>query len=353
MTVLVTGAGSFCGVNIIHSLSHAGGYRIVAADIASLSAGLFLADRAYVIPKEGPDGTYLDALLKICRKEAVEVLIPGFDTELPYISSARAQFSDIGVVPVIGDQIFVATANCKLTTQQFLQHNQFPSLRSYALEEKVRAVEELGFPLVVKPRQAWGARGFSVVHTMEQMERSLTDILEAGWQPLFQEYVSDQEGEFTSSVMISTDYEVLGSICMRRELEKGSTRRIFVDRFPELRSQVEAIASALHTPGPVNLQFRVKGGRPYVFEFNARFSTTNVVRAVAGFNEVDVLVQNFLTGEKQWIKDYTPLVAVMYQDYVYANLTEYGVLEKEGHGDRIGSVHNALKADRIAHGQTR
>ena len=61
ITVVVTGAGSFCGINIIHSLRHAGGYRIIATDIYSLAAGLFLADRAYVVPKEGQDGRYVQA----------------------------------------------------------------------------------------------------------------------------------------------------------------------------------------------------------------------------------------------------------------------------------------------------
>jgi carbamoyl-phosphate synthase large subunit len=343
VTVLVTGAGSFCGVNIIHSLRHAGGYRIIAADIVALSAGLFLADRAYVIPKEGPDGAYIGALLDICRQEAVQALVPGFDTELPYLSSARAEFAALGVVPVIGDPEFIEIANCKQSTQQFLQGHGFPSLRSYRWEEKGRAIDELGLPLVVKPRQAWGARGFSVVWTKERLEQAVLDVLEAGWQPLVQEYVPDTEGEFTSSVMVATDYDVLGSICMRRELEKGSTRRIFVDRFQELRGQVEAIACALKTRGPVNLQFRVKDGRPYVFEFNARFSTTNVVRAVAGFNEVAVLVRNYLTGEKQRIKDYTPMVAVMYQDYVYAEPGGYEALLERGAGDRIGHLQNALE----------
>jgi carbamoyl-phosphate synthase large subunit len=339
---LVTGAGSACGVNIIHSLRHAGGYRVVATDIFPASAGLLLADKGYVIPKEGPDGKYLDALLDIAKRESVQALIPGFDAELPYLSAASGRLQAQGVVPVIGDPDFIRIANDKLETQRFLAANGFPFLRSFGAAEKAKAVAELGFPLVVKPRSVWGSRGVQVVGSEAAMEQALDQIVGMGWEPLLQEFVPETEGEFTNSVAVAADYDILGVVCMRRELEKGDSRRLFLDDFPELQRQCEAIARALNTRGPINLQCRLVKERAYVFEFNARFSTTNIVRAAAGYNEVDALVKNFLTGEKVFFKGCPPVVAIMYLDYVYVGADAYQALRETGGTGRAGHVRNVL-----------
>lgn len=342
VTVLVTGAGSACGVNIIHSLRHAGGYRIVATDIFPASAGLLLADKGYVIPKEGPDGKYLDAILDIAKRESVQALIPGFDAELPHLSAAAGKLQAQGVVPVIGDASFIRIANDKLETQKFLAANGFPFLRSYGAAEKTQAVAELGFPLVVKPRSVWGSRGVHVVGSEAALEWALDQIVSMGWEPMLQEFIPETEGEFTSSVAVAVDYDILGVVCMRRELEKGDSRRIFLDDFPELQRQCEAIARVLKTGGPINLQCRLSKEHAYVFEFNARFSTTNIVRTAAGYNEVDVLVRNFLTGEKVRFKGCPPVVAIMYLDYVYAEADAYQALQEAGVTGRAGHVRNRL-----------
>lgn len=342
VTVLVTGAGSACGVNIIHSLRHTGGYRIVATDIFPASAGLLLADKGYVIPREGPDGKYLDALLDITKRESVRALIPGFDAELPYLSAARGRFLAQDVVPVIGDPDFIRIANDKLETQRFLAANGFPFLRSYGPAEQARAVAEMGFPLVVKPRSVWGSRGVHFVGSGAALQQALGQIVHMGWEPMLQEFVPETEGEFTNSVAVAADYDILGVVCMRRELEKGDSRRIFLDDFPDLKRQCEAIARALKTRGPINFQCRLSKEQAYVFEFNARFSTTNIVRTAAGYNEVDVLVRNFLTGEKVRFNGCPPVVAIMYLDYVYAKADAYRALQEAGVTGRAGHVRNRL-----------
>ena len=59
-----------------------------------------------------------------------------------------------------------------------------------------------------------------------------------------------------------------------------------------------------------------------VFEINPRFSTTNVVRTACGFNEVEILVDNFLTGEKKIIKKYKKKTAMAYLEYAIIDSQE-------------------------------
>src|SRR3546814_995014 len=76
---------------------------------------------------------------------------------------------------------------------------------------------------------------------------------------------------------------------MRRDLRDGNTYRAYVADYPELNDQVRMLGRALQPHGPANFQFRTDAdGTPCVFEINARFSGTTPLRAMAGFNEVEM-----------------------------------------------------------------
>jgi carbamoyl-phosphate synthase large subunit len=66
--------------------------------------------------------------------------------------------------------------------------------------------------------------------------------------------------------------------------------------FNTVADQCQTIAEALESRGPLNLQLRMVDGKASVFEINPRFSGTTSIRALAGFNEPDILLQTELVG---------------------------------------------------------
>ena len=62
--ILVTGAGSFCAINIIKSLKSTNKYKIITTDIFPNSVGVFCSDKGFLVPKESEDGKFIDNLLK-------------------------------------------------------------------------------------------------------------------------------------------------------------------------------------------------------------------------------------------------------------------------------------------------
>jgi hypothetical protein len=83
---------------------------------------------------------------------------------------------------------------------------------------------------------------------------------------------------------------------MRRILRDGDTYKAFVERNGALESTVKEIVEALRPFGACNIQLRVSKGRPFVFEFNARCSGTTAARALAGFNEPQMIADYVLKG---------------------------------------------------------
>ena len=68
----------------------------------------------------------------------------------------------------------------------------------------------------------------------------------------------------------------------------------YIGDFTEICLQAERIALLIESAGPINIQGRLKNGVLLPFEINPRFSASTYLRAMAGFNEVDVLIKYIL-----------------------------------------------------------
>jgi carbamoyl-phosphate synthase large subunit len=70
-----------------------------------------------------------------------------------------------------------------------------------------------------------------------------------------------------------------------------------IDDFSQVKKQAEDIAQVLNSRWALNIQGRVDSqGIFYPFEINPRHSGTTYLRALAGFNEPHILIQQCLRG---------------------------------------------------------
>ncbi|PJG48151.1 carbamoyl phosphate synthase [Sphingobium sp. LB126] len=296
MKILVTGAGAVLGQGIIKSLRQSTlDCSVIAADPNPLSAGLFWADTAYRLPFAN-DPAFGDHIHELLDRERPDAVLVGTDVELSYFAAERHRLEALFRTHVlVSDPRVVAIADDKLETARFFESVGLPHPASAGgdEEEMVRAlVESVGFPLVVKPRVGARSVGVSLVRDRDE----LTQALEGRCGLVVQECVGDPECEYTASTLVF-DGEVQASIVMRRDLRDGNTYRAYTGDYPELNAQVRVLGRALQPHGPANFQFRLDDwGIPRVFEINARFSGTTPLRALAGFNEVEMCVRKLLHG---------------------------------------------------------
>ena len=291
--VLVTGAGALLGQGIIRSLRASSlDTFIIAADPSPLATGLYWADRAQIVPM-ADDAGYLQQVADILAKERPDAVLVGTDVELAVFAKHRARLEDeYDTQVLVSDAEVVATANDKWLTVQFLRRNGFAYPLSCLPGDEASLIERVGFPLVVKPRQGARSIGLSVVHDRDGLTRALDNRDDL----IIQEHVGTSDTEYTAGVLYF-EGTCRASIVMRRDLRDGNTYRAFVEPFPELNSQVKALADKLGPYGPANFQFRLDDGQVKVFEINGRFSGTTPLRARAGFNEVEMSLRHILRGE--------------------------------------------------------
>ena len=295
--VLVTGAGAVLGQGIIKSLRSATiPCEIIAADPSPLSPGLYWADQAALLPMAASQD-YPDAVEDLLDRTRPDIVLVGTDVELGVFAAHRQEWErNYNTQILVSNPETVEIADDKYATACFLERNGLDHPVS-ALPEDREALERLiataGFPLIVKPRRGARAVGVSLVRNMAE----LTQALEGRTGLVVQQLAGPDDQEYTAGVLFFGD-EVKASIVLRRDLRDGNTHRAYVEDYPECEEYVRSVALALKPYGPANFQFR-KGEdqRCRLFEINARFSGTTPMRALAGFNEVDLALRYMLQGE--------------------------------------------------------
>lgn len=295
--IIVTGAGAVLGQGIIKSLRSASfPCHIVALDPNPLSVGLYWADQAMIIPM-ATDPAYVQAIEDILEREKPDAVLVGTDVELAIFAANRADWEKrFDTHILVSNPEVVEIADDKYATAQFLKRNglSYPqSAMADDRDELEQLVADVGFPLIVKPRRGARAVGVSQVHDRDDLEQTIsgrTDLV-------VQQMAGSDDQEYTAGVLFF-DNEVKASIVLRRDLRDGNTYRAYADDYPECHAYVHAMAKALKPYGPANFQFRIdKQGVPRLFEINARFSGTTPMRALFGFNEVDMSLRKLLHGD--------------------------------------------------------
>lgn len=294
MKALVTGAGAVLGQGIIKSLRQSSlDCTIVAADPNPLSSGLYWADTAYRLPMAN-DAAFGARIEQLLDRERPDVLLVGTDVELSFFADNRPRLENqFNTHILVSDPNVIAIADDKLQTARFFrQAGLHPPLSADADDPAGVSdiIDSVGFPLIVKPRIGARSIGVSVVHCRAELDQALEG--RAGL--VVQECVGDPDSEYTASVLVF-DGKPQASIVMRRDLRDGNTYRAYTGPYEELNRAVRDLGAALQPHGPANFQFRLgTDGVPRVFEINARFSGTTPLRAMAGFNEVEMCIRKLL-----------------------------------------------------------
>ena len=330
LNVLVLGVGGNVSQGILKALALSSvNCRVVAACVTPEAFGLYTVDRSYISPA-AEDPRFVDWLFEIVRKERIDAVLSGVEPVLVVGGSCReALQTDTGAVFIVSDSKCLEIGSDKLVTARWLEQNQL----NYPLSEDARdgealarLVERAGFPLVAKPRRGKGSRGVLILRNRDDL-----DVARKQENFVIQEYLGDEESEYTAGCFSDSAGDVRGVMAMRRYLEHGTTVRAEAGSFPEIREEAKRIASVLKPYGPCNVQLRMSRGRPVCFEINVRFSGSTPIRARFGFNDVEASLKHYVLGQKAVdLPVVTEGIAVRYWNEAYLEPASVEALRSSG-----------------------
>lgn len=294
MNILVTGAGALLGQGILRSLNQIDNNLIIhTCDPNWRSGGHWLGHYAHsILPADDKD--YIKSLYSIIKDHNIRVLFVGTDVELPVIAERKAELEeDFKIKIVISNKKVIDIANNKWLTAQFLEENNFPYPYSVLTSDEngIDLLKQRGaYPYFAKPVDGARSKGIRIIES----EETINELTSFPNNLVIQEYIPDDEGEFTSGCVV-VEGKAVAVVTLKRDLRDGNTYRAYYEKeFSKYDATIKKIAETLGVDGPCNFQFRIRNGEPVIFEINARFSGTTPLRSFFGFNEVEALLNYYL-----------------------------------------------------------
>lgn len=321
VTVLITAAGNVFMPGTTACLRNNGerSLRLIGADMNDDPSMLEMVDAFYAVPR-GDDPEYVDALLDICRKENVDVVLPVMSVELNALSRNKARFEEIGTKVSVSELKSLEIANDKLRLLAYMKEHGMPcaGFRPVKnMEELKDAIMELGYPekrVCVKATGGSGSRGFRIIdgnisrfdvfyHEKPTSDKiSLEDLIsilgERAEFPelLVMEYLPGDE--FTVDAL--ADHGKVLYCCCRRSLRMENS--IMLDSEVVKRPDIERVCidvtEGLKLDGNIGFDIREDGaGNPRIMECNPRITAGIPVFNHAGVNLPYLCVKKILGEE--------------------------------------------------------
>lgn len=266
--------------------------KVITVDIKDNSPAGKVADKHILVPRVNSED-YIPNLLKICKENCIDLLIPLIDTELLLLAENKDHFEAIGVKLLLSDVKVHEICNDKQLTAKFFEENNFGTPKIYDIKKQLDSPTLEG-ELLIKPSK--GSSGFGV-HKVSNKEE-LKFYSENLNDPILQEFIRGEE--YTIDVFTDLKGKVLTAVPRLRietragEVSKGKTcyNRLLIDKATEV---VNALANAI---GCITVQcFLTENNDVKFIEINPRFGGGAPLSLTAGADYAKYLVETLLNRE--------------------------------------------------------
>lgn len=295
----------------------------------SHAANSLLVDKRYYVPSpaadwragriqpanSGREETYIRAVERICEEEQIDTIFPSFDPHVYVFSKNRGRFERIGVLLPVPEYAVLVTPLDKYLTVRAAEKVGFPCPRTYLPETEAdlpQISEELGFPLVIKPRFTSAGRGLQIVKDRRELADSARLLRGRPDMPMIQEYIPGRQklsfhflfsktGELTvgfSGRQLRHLFRVSLSVPTARESSVPGPYMMHATR----------LVQTLGYWGSINIETKIdsRDGIPKLMEINPRFAASLGTRIDLGINEPLICLKIARGEEVRAIRGYPP-----------------------------------------------
>jgi carbamoyl-phosphate synthase large subunit len=291
VTVLVSASGAPGTAALLRALRTNGEreVRLVGTDMGERAVGRHLADAFHRVPA-GSDPGFADAMLDVCRRESVDVVLPQSSFDLAGLAEHRERFAAEGIPVIVSSPETIRRSNDKAETYGTLKERGLPGpdfRRVNGSAAVADAARELGYPerpVCFKPVFSSGSRGFRVLDpTVDRAHQLLyerpgavamrleeaVELLpeEGGPDLLVMELATG--GERTIDGIADGRRVLLGHPKTRESMRAGLAMYFVTLDDPALMELADALVAELAIEGFFNIQLVGE----HVIEINPRIST--------------------------------------------------------------------------------
>jgi len=310
ITILLTssgGAGSTSYIDCLKNNYENRKVRVVCSDIVDQPIMHYKADGFHLLPK-GNSKKYIQSLIRLCKKERINVVIPCSGSEVFAISKQLDLFNSKKIYLSVPDYSVIKKTQNKFFVYKFLNRNKIPVPKSFLIRTKkefVNALESLNYPtrpVCFKPTNYFssgGSRGFRILRKKNSVddiilnhkpgfpeidyETSLRLFERKDLELMISEYLPGKE--YSVHVLAKNGKILFISCFLKKRALHGISLESIIEKKRALSNIANKIVSVMNYSYNMNIQFRLsRSGHPKVIEINPRMGGGISLPAAAGIN---------------------------------------------------------------------
>ena len=260
---------------------------IHGADLTNTAPALAFCNCIHLVPKIRDEG-YIPALLEICEKEHIDLLIPTIDTDLLILSETKRQFESVGTRVLISDSDKIQLCRDKNLTSTFFGEcglkapNTVNSFQKYSGE----------YPCFIKPKDGSSSINAFKADDYAELQIYAEHLKDYVIQPFVsgEEYTVDIFCDFDGNPIFITPRK-------RLAVRSGEVLKTEISQDRRIISEMMLLISNFRPCGPITVQLiRDKSGEDYYIEINPRFGGGAPLSMKAGANSAESIIK-LLLGE--------------------------------------------------------
>ena len=264
-------------------------FQLIAVDNDVFAPALQIADRLDSLPLFS-DSRCLESLLKICRTQAIDSIIPLTNKAIDFLNIHRKELSRGNWRLGIQESSTIEICHDKWNLSKFMEMEGFTSPKTFLLEE---SEPQNVFPLIAKERKGEGGKNQRIIED----QRDLDYCIDKFPNHIFQEFIRGRE---YSVDLFSNNAGVPHLIVPRERLSVrgGEVMTSRIDMNESIIDSVEALSRKLALTGPCNIQGILDDKGNFFFtDLNLRFGSGSVHTIAAGGN-IPLMMYQEITGQK-------------------------------------------------------
>ena len=232
-------------------------------------------DHAVSIPL-AQDDVYISTLVNVSSQLQIDFLVPGVDEELIKIANAKELFAANVFVP---SSDFVELMLNKYDCAYSILDAGLTAPKT----RQVSKANEIGFPLIVKPKSGRGSRGVMTVKSQKELD-AYRNLFNTEDEDLIVQELGEGQ-EYTVLVSANKAGELNGIIPVKVNQKKGITISAKIEMNELVIDYAKKFHNKFRTPCVYNIQCILTDENVILpFEVNPRISTTFCMSIAAGFD---------------------------------------------------------------------
>ncbi|MBR4673557.1 MAG: ATP-grasp domain-containing protein [Victivallales bacterium] len=287
-------AGGIAQVALIEELKNRG-YRTLLADMNPNCVAAKSCDEFY--PVSAMD---IEGIKKLAKEQNVDMVLTACADQIivAEVEVCKAlglkTYLDLETVHLVSDKHYMKDVFMKngIPTSRFVVLNHFDQGK----------IEGLRYPLVVKPVDAYSARGVRKCNNREEVEEFLSEAIEISRTKtaVVEEFVEGDE--LTVEAFVCKGKATVLCIGSKNKLKNGRfvlsgslyPAELSTELTEEIKQTTQKISDAFHLfNSPININMITDGKHGYVLEFCARtggFVKYEITRIMSGFDPIKAIV---------------------------------------------------------------